>query len=219
MFLIETVSDLYVDACVRNEAGILMFLSVFGRDTAVRELMARIQLKTGEHGLRELKLKGTGRDAGQKHTVTIGNPDDLDKLTGRLAKCLYGNLTHAWIFDPAIRAPDKGAKQSWIIETRHCDPVQQALTYRRKVWQAVSTLSSVPLLPHWQDTVIEALGSSLVTEMGSNPLLSQPLGQLVAYRVHLEDDFPSRISTLIRQGILTLEPDKASPRLPLALRA
>ena len=70
MYQIQQVSDVHVDACVRNEAGQLMFLSAFGRDTAIKELMARMELGTGDnHSLSELTLKGTCDHAGESHAV------------------------------------------------------------------------------------------------------------------------------------------------------
>lgn len=211
MYQIETCSDVFVDACVRNQAGILMFASVYGRDTAIKELMARIQIAKGSEGLSELKLKGCGVHQGEVHVATIGNAKDLDKLTGRLSKCLYGNLTHAWIFDPAIRAPDKGAGQAWVIEPKQADDPEQSARIQRRIWHSVCHLAAVPLLPHWQPTVMRAFGTDLVCQMGTtdgghNPWYSKPLGDVVAYRVRLESDFSSRICTLVQNGELTLHP-------------
>lgn len=210
MYQIEHCSDVFVDACVRNEAGILIFISVYGRDTAIKEMMARIQLGKGADGLSELKLKGCDVHQGENHLATINNAKDLEKVTGRLPKCLYGNLTHAWIFDPVIRAPDKGAGQAWIIEPKQVDQVAQQRSVQARQWQAICHLANIPLLAHWQDTVLQTFESDIVSQMGTtdgghNPRFSQPLGDLLAYRVHLDGDFSSRISTLIRDGKLTPE--------------
>ena len=218
MYQVEYCSDVFVDGCVRNEAGILMFVSVFGRDTAIKELMARIQLGKGADGLSELKLKGCDVHQGDNHVATINNAKDLEKLTGRLPKCLYGNLTHAWIFDPAIRAPDKGAGQAWIIEPKQADQIAQQCIVQKRLWQAICQLANIPLLAHWQETVLQTFGTDIVSQMGTtdgghNPRFSQPLGDLLAYRVHLEEDFSSRISALIQNGQLTLEPKQPSPQL------
>jgi hypothetical protein len=225
VYRVEHCSDVYVDACVRNEAGILVFLSVYGRDTAIKELLARMQLGSGANGLKELTLKGHGDHEGESHRVTVGNANELDKLTGRLPKCLYGVLTHTWIFDPAIRAPDKGAGQAWIIEPTVEDRRQLRETVQRRIWNAVCELASIPLLPHWCDVVLDAMGPTLITQMGitadpdvsrtASHFISKPLGNLVAFRVHLDDTFPSRISTLIQQGKLHLEPQA----LPALLKA
>lgn len=209
MYLVETCAQVYVDSCVRNEAGTLVFMSVFGRDTGIKELLARMQLEKGPQALREIKLKGCGTLEGEKHLVTVNNPNELEKLTGRLPKCLYGNLTHAWIFDPAITTPDKGAMQAWILEPMQSDQVAKKMRVDLRIWQTITYLASIPLLAHWQKPVLQAMGDDLVTVMGAsnaNPRYSAPIGGMLAYRVHLEEDFASRVSSMVQSGELTLEP-------------
>ena len=85
---------------MRNEAGQLLFLSVFGRDTSIQQLLASFALGAKEGGLTQFKLQRPG--AGDE-LVLIGDAGRLEKLTGRLPRQnLFGNLTHAWIFDPAL---------------------------------------------------------------------------------------------------------------------
>jgi hypothetical protein len=212
MYEIAHCSDVFVDACVRNEASQLMFLSAYGRDTAVKELMARIELGARDnHGLAELTLKGACDHAGESHTVVVGDPKRLDKHTGRLPKRkLFGNLTHVWIYDPVIRAPDKGARTAWLIDRTETD--QQGLDIQSRIWQAVCELASIPLLPHWRDTVLAAIGRDMVFEMGKstgpdyNPRFSKPLGGMQAFRVALTDEFPNVVSSLIKTGVLSLHP-------------
>ena len=51
-----------------------MFLSAYGRDTAVKELMARMELGGNDnHGLSELTLKGACDHAGESHTVMVSD--------------------------------------------------------------------------------------------------------------------------------------------------
>lgn len=219
MYQVETCAQVYVDSCVRNESGALVFMSVFGRDTGVKELIARIQLEKSAQSLRELRLKGTGDLQGDNHLVTIHNANELEKLTGRLPKCIYGALTHTWIFDPAINAPDKGAKQAWILEpwVNGRPPAKERLDQR--IWQTISYLASIPLLPHWQEPVLTGMGDELVTRMGANnanPRFSAPIGGIQAHRVRLGDDFGSRISSMVQNGELTLEPPQPMPLLAAA---
>jgi hypothetical protein len=214
MYEIAHCSDVFVDACVRNEASQLMFLSAYGRDTAVKELMARMELGARDnHGLAELTLKGTCDHAGESHTVVVGDPKRLDKHTGRLPKRkLFGNLTHVWIYDPVVRAPDKGARTAWLIDRTEAG--QQVLDMQSRIWEVVCELASIPLLPHWRDTVLAAIGHDMVFEMGKstgpdyNPRFSKPLGGMQAYRVALTDDFPSVVSSLIKTGVLKLHPQE-----------
>ena len=216
MYEIQHCSDVFVDACVRNEASQLMFLSAYGRDTAVKELMARMELGGNDnHGLSELTLKGTCNHAGESHTVMVGDPKRLEKHTGRLPKRrLFGNLTHLWIYDPVIRVPDKGARTAWLID-RPTDDKSHGLDMQERIWAAIGNLASIPLLPHWRDTVLAAVKRGMVFEMGKatgpdyNPRFSKPLGGMQAFRIALTDEFPNVVSSLIKSGQLTLEPQAA----------
>jgi hypothetical protein len=218
MYQIQQVSDVFVDACVRNEAGQLMFLSAFGRDTAVKELMARMELSISDnHSLSELTLKGTCNHAGESHTVMVGDPKRLDKHTGRLPKRkLFGNMTHVWIYDPAIREPDKGSRTAWLIDRVISDATDSSsLDIRERIWATIGQLASIPLLPHWRDTVLQAVWRDMVFEMGKttseeyNPRFSKPLGGMQAFRIALTEDFPNVVSQLIKDGKLFLQADTA----------
>ena len=213
MYAVDQCSDVFVDACIRNEASQLMFLSLYGRDTATKELLARMQLGKHQGGLQELQLKGVGDLVDQVHTVVVGDPDRLEKFSGRLPKGnLYGNLTHMWVYDPAIQTPNKGAKQAWVIDRQKDVFPSQVSQMRQRIWQAVTQLASIPLLAHWQEPVLQAIWTCMVTEFGKsgtgdfNPSFSAPLGGMVAYKVTLLDTFPEIVSTLIRDGTLTLQP-------------
>jgi hypothetical protein len=212
MFKIQHFVDLYVDACIRDESGKLVFMSVFGRDTAIKELMARIHLQDGHLGLSELVLTGCGEwHHGQTHTVYLPDPKILDKTTGRMPTAMYGDLTHMWLYIEGLHEPDKGAKQAWVIRPGgHSADNMEIL--RNQVWQVVCELATVPLLPHWRDAVLTAIWPDMVFKMGQstgdgtvNPRFSKPLGKLVAFRVCLRDDFEERVSLLIRQRKITLE--------------
>jgi hypothetical protein len=214
MYQIQQVSDVHVDACVRNEAGQLMFLSAFGRDTAIKELMARMELGTGDnHSLSELTLKGTCDHAGESHAVMVGDPKRLDKHTGRLPKRkLFGNMTHVWIYDPAIREPDKGSRTAWLIDRVVSGATETFnLDIRERIWATIGQLASIPLLPHWRDTVLQAVWRDMVFEMGKttsdeyNPRFSKPLGGMQAFRIALTEEFPNVVSSLIKSGQLHLE--------------
>lgn len=224
MYQIQQVSDVHVDACVRNEAGQLMFLSAFGRDTAIKELMARMELGTGDnHSLSELTLKGTCDHAGESHAVMVGDLKRLDKHTGRLPKRkLFGNMTHVWIYDPAIREPDKGSRTAWLIDRVVSGATETFnLDIRERIWATIGQLASIPLLPHWRDTVLKAVWRDMVFEMGKttsdeyNPRFSKPLGGMQAFRIALTEEFPNVVSSLIKSGQLHLEQQAQ----PLALAA
>lgn len=225
LYEIDRCPGVFVDACIRDEAGRLLLLSAFGRDTAVKELMARMQLGA-QHpdGLQDLLLKP--QHATQRPLkVLVGNAKDLDKLSGRLPKCVYGNLNHLWLYHPAILAPVKGADVAWVIEPvpkqlnglpvykAHQLPKELVDKIKTRLWAAITQLASIPLLAHWRDPVIAAIESSMLLRMGQrghediNPLLSEPVGDFVVLKVTLDQvRFAKIVTDLVRAGCLTLEP-------------
>ncbi len=228
LYRVAQCADVFVDACVRNEAGSLVFMSVFGRDTAIRELLARIQLGgKGAEGLTDLRLESSADNGASKHLVSIANAQSLDKVTGRLPKCLYGQLTHTWVFDPVIKAPNKGAGLAWVIEeiAPHSAGQVDAAGRNRiadRLWLTVQKLAGVPLLPHWRDNVLASIWKDMIFQMGKNSedaaaaRRSVPIGPLCAYRVQLTEDFPARVSRLIREGELQIDTDSSNRRPRLA---
>ena len=172
MYQIQQVSDVYADACVRNESSQLMFLSIFGRDTAVKELMARMELSGNDnHHLAELTLKGVCDHAGESHTVIVGDSNRLKTHTGRLPKRkLFGNMSHLWIYDPVISEPQKGSGIAWIIENANHNNASSTSIHDR-VWSNVCQLAPIPLLEHWKETILNEIASDMVFEMGQNSVV------------------------------------------------
>lgn len=217
MHEITALTGVYADALVRDEAGNLMFMSCFGRDTAIKELMARIQLDTSDQGLRELTLVGQQEDRRVMMTAQIRNAKELAKHTGRVGKTLYGELTHAWIYDPVIQSPDKASGRAWIIHLHRSGGVladsHDREQIRGRIWESIKALASVPLMEHWREPVIGAITQDMVYTMGLHvpsdysPRLSKPLGALSAVRVQLSEDFPERVSQMIRAGHLKETPE------------
>ncbi len=227
LYEVERCQGIFVDACIRDEAGRLLMLSAYGRDTAIKELLARMQLGAQhQDGLQELTLKPQSNDV-RSQKVFIGNAKDLDKLTGRLPKCVYGNLNHLWLYNPVILAPVKGADVAWVIEqvpklqtgqTTKAHQLDHELVdkIKTRLWAAIGHLASIPLLPHWRDPVIAAIEHSMLLRMGQrghddiNQLLSEPIGDFVVLKVALDQSkFAQIVTDLVRTGRLDLEPLKA----------
>ena len=113
LFKLRELSDLYADACVRDESGQLMFLSLYGRDTAIQQLLAAFTLKVREGGLNSFHLQDPD---GQAQVVHVGNADRLEKFTGKLPRDnLFGNLVHVWLYDPALIRPDRSNRVAWVL--------------------------------------------------------------------------------------------------------
>ncbi len=56
LYRIDECSDLMADACVCNEQGEFIFLSVWARDTAIQQFIARLTLGRAEDGLDQFHL-------------------------------------------------------------------------------------------------------------------------------------------------------------------
>ena len=203
LYRIKELTDLFADACVRNEAGQLLFLSVFGRDTSIQQLLASFALGAKEGGLTQFKLQRPG--AGDE-LVLIGDAGRLEKLTGRLPRQnLFGNLTHAWIFDPALVVADRANRIVWRIFGERPDPhsAEQRERFTAELWATLRQLMPVPLLDFWREPVLRA-AAECVTWI--EQLSSEPIGQVSGYKLALPDAFLATLSVLVRDGELTIEP-------------
>ena len=84
LFPIEECNDLFVDACACDEQRNLVFLSAWGRDTALQEFLARLTLGAAEDG------------PGQFHVVVDGRSlpvfPHIDLLEKRTTRQMRGTL-------------------------------------------------------------------------------------------------------------------------------
>ena len=198
LFKLVELSDLYADACVRDEFGQLMFLSLYGRDTAIQQLLAAFTLKVTEGGLDSFRLQDP---SGQVHWVHVGDADRLEKFTGKLPRNLFGNLIHIWLYDSVLVRPDRSNRIAWVLvdaDGKHGLDVSSD-----KVWALYKLLSPVPLLDIWKDVVLAKTGEEVVTLMAKTAF--PPLGRISAARVCLPESFPETVSRMVKSGELALE--------------
>jgi hypothetical protein len=201
LFKLKELSDLYADACVRDESGQLMFLSLYGRDTAIQQLLAAFTLKATEGGLSAFHLQDPD---GQAQVVYVGNADRLEKYTGKLPRDnLFGNLAHVWLYDPALIWPDRSNRVAWVlVDGVHHGSNPLEVIWDR-AWELYKLLSPVPLLDAWQQAVLSRTGGDVVTLMGETAY--PPLGRIGAARVSLPESFPETVSGMVKAGDLALE--------------
>jgi len=200
MFKLKEVADVFVDGCVRDGAGQVLFLSCYGRDTAIQQLFAAFYLKAGEGGLDYFHLLPSGARTGEEELVQVGDADRLQKIAGRLPReNLFGNLAHTWIYDPVIVRPDRSNRIAWVVEP---EPFSDENRGTAKVWEIYKLLSPVPLLDHWRDAIVEATMEACVTL--SDRMLYAPVGRVSAFKVHLPDSFVDVVSSLIKSGRIGL---------------
>ncbi len=189
-------ADVFVDACLRNEAGELLFLSVYGRDTAVLSLFAAFSLPQSGGGYRSLHLQ---TDAGDVE-VLVSQPDRLEKMTARLPKDnLFGNVTHSWLFDPDAVKPDRVNRRALLLQHEESDT-----QFAARIWSNVKQLSPVPLMDHWRTALLDGLGDDLVRWLDDSA--APPIGCVNGCRIELDERFERMVSIAVASSALTLAP-------------
>jgi len=191
MFVLEEQSDVFIDALASDHHAQLLFMSVFGRDTSVQQLLARLHQSVREGGITQ--LSAVDRLGGKVSLqVSVGDPKRLEKATGRLPRTgLLGNLIHAWIFDPAVLTVDHATRSAWILEQEINRAQLTSLA-----WALIKELSPVPLLDTWREPVLSHVHRSGGLE---SPV---SLGRIRTFRVELQEAFPLWVSQGVREGLL-----------------
>lgn len=191
LFQIEECPDLYVDACACDAARNLIFLSVWARDTALQEFLARLTLGTAEGGLDSFHIIHDGRNL-----PVFPNADQLEKRTTRQYRStLFGSLLHLWLFDTRCTQPDRANHTAYALLNDSPDP-------RSDLWPLIKETCPLPLLPHWKKPVIE-----LLSELQMLHRLPGALGPVNAWQLKLQlDVLEPALGNLIRQGLLTTIP-------------
>lgn len=196
---VREAPGVYADALLRDERGGLLFISLWGRDTALQELQARLSLPVSDGGVTMLHVT-------QGHTESRVNLDRIncmEKHSGRLpARNLFGDVAQLWIYDRLATEPDRANRVGLLFlqgSNTSDDLTENELC---RIWQLVREVSHLPLLPHWREPVLEVLDAK-------NWLRRLDDGAGVqAWRVELGDPgFEAAISQLMHAGQLRLEPD------------
>lgn len=200
----EEFSDLFIDACICDDSLNLMFMSVWGRDTAIYEMLGRITLNaSNELSLRSLNLKWD-----DKQVPVYLNVDLLEKRLTRGYKGTYfGSLVHVWLFDNRMTKPDIANHATFILENTTqtvSDMLALPELEQQKLWSQVVELAPFPLLEHWRKPVMQEIFKHNMIH------LMKPLfGQLTCWRIQLNVDvIQNYISNMIRCGALTAEPSQ-----------
>ena len=187
---IDECPDVMADACVGDDQGNLIFLSIWARDTAVQQFLARLTLGRDEQGLDQFHVI---TNQGGSVPVFIGNVDRLEKrITRAYRRTLFGSLSNVWLFDRRCVKPDKANASALALLPRDS-------THRLdRLWTLVRDTCPLPLLDPWRDSVLELLqAKSMLTR------LPFALGPLEGHRLAI--DVPTLtevLGSLIRSGAL-----------------
>lgn len=204
LYRIDECPDLMADGCIGDENGNLVFLSLWARDTAVQEFLARLTLGQDEQGLDQFHII---TEQGASIPVFVGNVENLEKRSTRAyRRTLFGSLSNLWLFDRRCVRPDKANASALALLPRDS-------THRLdRLWTLVRDTCPLPLLDPWRDLVLELLqGQSMLTR------LPFALGPLEGHRLAI--DVPALTQTLgglIRSGVLTTDaPQPQAVSMPL----
>lgn len=206
LYKIMELSDLFADACICDETGELMLLSLYGRDTAVNQLFAAFELGDREGGFSSIRLLNEGD--GTQRRISVQNTSRLTKFSGRLPReNLFGNLVHCWVYDPSIIKPDKAARSGWVMLD---EPFSPAVRPRllQAVWAMYKTLSPVPLLDSWQEVVIRATQEKCISFLDASSF--PPIGMATAVRVNLPDSFKDDVSAMVQARMIGIEGEEVA---------
>lgn len=204
---IDECPDLMADACVGDDRGEFVFLSVWARDTAIQAFLARLTLGSNEQGLDRFHLVTV---EGASIPVMVGNVERLDKRSTRaFRRTLFGSLVNLWLFDRRCVKPDKANATALALLPRTAE------SRAERLWSLVRDTCPLPLLDHWHDTVLE-----LLTHDDMLTRLPLALGPLDGYRLAI--DVPALTAALgerIRDGRLSVSPAEPAITTPLVYAA
>ncbi|MFK1437581.1 hypothetical protein ACIU0H_28535 [Pseudomonas aeruginosa] len=195
LYGIDECPDLMADACVCNDQGDLIFLSVWARDTAIQQFLARLTLgRDHNDGLDQFHVI---TDQGGSFPVFVGNVERLEKrLTRAFRRTLFGSMVNLWLFDQRCTQPDKATASAIALLPHASDDTTGRL------WHLVKDTCPLPLLDHWQAPVL-----TLLRERDMLQRLPVSLGPLQGFRLKL--DVPvltDALGELIRRNLLTAYP-------------
>ncbi|WP_175687255.1 hypothetical protein [Burkholderia multivorans] len=203
LYRIDECPDLMADGCIGDEHGNLVFLSVWARDTAVQEFLARMTLGRDERGLDQFHIV---TDQGGSLPVFVGDVERLEKRTTRAyRRTLFGSLTNLWLFDRRCVRPDKANASALALLPRDS-------AYRLdRLWTLVQDTCPLPLLDHWRETVLELLQAQAMLSR-----LPFALGPLEGHRLVINvPALTTALGTLIRNGQLSADESASASNVPL----
>lgn len=193
LYPIAECPDLMVDACLWEGVYNLMFVSIWGRDTAIQALIGRLSLGRSADGLDHFHLVNGSND---RTPIYINSVDRLSKLTARTyLRTKFGSLTNLWLFDKRCIKPDKGSSSAVLLLRKDAPNAEE------RIWSTVKDTCPLPLLDNWRDQVLEVLNKNEM--LGTLP---QGIGNITGYQINLDvDKLKVQLGEKICQGVLTID--------------
>ena len=209
LYAVRECSDVFVDAALRDDSGELLFLSIYGRDTALLHFFAAFTLPVSHGGFDAFTLVHEA----ETHRVTVSKADSLEKLTGRLPRGnLFGNLTHAWLYQGELVKPDRSNRRVRVLRFEETEEA-----FAQRMWLLIRELCPVPLLDHWREPLLTILGDELITPLSAGN--APPIGHVDGAHLALPADFEQIVSAAVAMQALTLNPGKVPKEAEERLRS
>ncbi len=196
---IKEAPELFTDAVLWDEAGTLLFISLWGYDTAIKEFLARLSLPSRQGGINQFNVINR---ADKNRLISLGNIDQLEKLSGKTTEStLFGGLSHLWLYDSLCLRSDPVNSRALLLYF----PQEEEKWIQCRLWQLVKTLCHLPLLDHWQPIVLAFLSEK--------QLVKECRGEGInGLQVHLDQEvLEASVSSLIQRGYLCLDEERKLP--------
>ncbi len=145
-YTISEINDVFVDAFLTDENSNLLFLSIWGRDTAVQEFIARLTISNHEDSIKDIRVNN-GKNGEADRIINIPPANILDKYSSRVGSDIYQNLTQVWIYDKCVMKPDLANRRVYqmFTQSQKCpDP-----------WPLIKSVCHIPLLDNWREPIIQ----------------------------------------------------------------
>lgn len=183
---LDDVPGIFVDCCLDHDRR-LVFLSCWGRDTAIQELLGRLTVPIASGGIDTLHLN----IGAVSYDVACLDMERYSKKTGRVSCRSFGELSQLWIYDNRCVDPDRANRQAYVLFKQAKD--------RDGLWERVKDICPYPLLDRWKNPVLD-----LLEEHEFLQKISVCVGQLEAWHLSLNSEsIADELSSLIQSGVLT----------------
>ncbi|MCG7928965.1 MAG: hypothetical protein ABW104_18020 [Candidatus Thiodiazotropha sp. 6PLUC2] len=186
LFKISAIADVYADAYLADDSGNLLFLSVWGRDTALQELIARLQLPRSENGIREFNIIGNYT----KYLVSVPNVDDLDKISLGVSQTIFGKLTQLWIYTKLAILPDLVNHRGLMLHADDQTDIDE--------WPLFKMVCPMPMLDEWREVFLNRCHKKQWIKPLTNGV------GVAGTLIELDDELEPLITNMINEGELTL---------------
>ena len=192
LWRLEEAPELFLDSYVAD-GDRAVFLSLWGRDTAIHELMAKLTLPIAEGGWTGI----TPQRDGQSVPLQLDRERLAKRTTRTYRQTRFGSLLNLWLFDQRCQDPDRTNRQCYaIFNERDSQQDKSAM-----LWSRLRDLAAFPLLDHWRPTIVQ-----LLLEHGAIRMLDQMSERLSGVWIDLSlASVQDAIGQLIHSGDLATQ--------------